>query len=191
MTAAPQSTPYAECKIAMQRALAVSALAAVDGVGANFQFRPASIPIDWSRHDHESPVGAEAQCTREGDPQFLHVADGVRIPALLDGATEGPVNMVRPRDFRGRTARRNCAADRTPARAVGCRSAPLLVRDGARRAALYGKVGWRPQFGLHDAIADTISWWRQRRAAHSRGSFLNAFGFHDESTCCRKGYDAV
>jgi nucleoside-diphosphate-sugar epimerase len=30
---------------------------------------------------------------------------------------------------------------------------------------LYDEVGWRPQLGLHDAIADTISWWRQRMAS--------------------------
>jgi nucleoside-diphosphate-sugar epimerase len=47
---------------------------------------------------------------------------------------------------------------------LGVRSAPsseppLLVPDVER---LYNEVGWRPQFGLPDAIADTISWWRQR-----------------------------
>jgi dTDP-D-glucose 4,6-dehydratase len=39
---------------------------------------------------------------------------------------------------------------------------------------LYDEVGWRPQFGLHDAIADTISWWRQKTVGDDVGVNVDA-----------------
>jgi nucleoside-diphosphate-sugar epimerase len=121
--------------------------------------------------------GREAECTHGRQIRsFLHVADvGSAFAALLDGATEGPVNMGSPDriSVAGLLEEIALQIGRPELVRLGVRSAPpsephLLVPDVQR---LYDEVGWRPQFGLHDAIADTISWWRQRMAS---GAFTAA-----------------
>jgi nucleoside-diphosphate-sugar epimerase len=168
-------TPYAECKIAMQRALAtfgsVRHLSTAWG-RIFFQFGPDEHPDRLVASVIMSLLsGREALCTHGRQIRsFLHVADvGSAFAALLDSVTEGPVNMGSPD--------RNSVAElleeialqigRPELVRLGVRSAPpseppLLVPDVER---LYNEVGWRPQFGLHDAIADTIAWWRQRTPA--------------------------
>jgi nucleoside-diphosphate-sugar epimerase len=164
--------PYAECKIAMQRALAtfgsVRHLSTAWG-RIFFQFGPDEHPDRLVASVIMSLLsGREALCTHGRQIRsFLHVADvGSAFAALLDSVTEGPVNMGSPD--------RNSVAEllegialqigRPELLRLGARSAPpseppLLVPDVER---LYNEVGWRPRFGLHDAIADTIAWWRQR-----------------------------
>jgi nucleoside-diphosphate-sugar epimerase len=168
-------TPYAECKIAMQRALAtfgsVRHLSTAWG-RIFFQFGPDEHPDRLVASVIVNLLsGREALCTHGRQIRsFLHVADvGSAFAALLDSVTEGPVNMGSPD--------RNSVAElleeialqigRPELVRLGVRSAPpseppLLVPDVER---LYNEVGWRPQFGLHDAIADTIAWWRQRTPA--------------------------
>jgi nucleoside-diphosphate-sugar epimerase len=169
------STPYAECKIAMQRALAtfgsVRHLSTAWG-RIFFQFGPDEHPDRLVAHVIMNLLsGREALCTHGRQVRsFLHVADvGSAFAALLDNVTEGPVNMGSPDRISVAGLLEEIAAQigRPELVRLGVRSAPpseplLLVPDVER---LYNEVGWRPEFGLHDAIADTISWWRQRTAS--------------------------
>jgi nucleoside-diphosphate-sugar epimerase len=177
-------TPYAECKIAMQRALAdfgrVRRLSTAWG-RIFFQFGPdehpdrlvASVIVNLL-------AGREAPCTHGRQIRsFLHVADlGSAFAALLDSATEGPVNMGSPGriSVAGLLEEIALQIGRPELVRLGVRSAPpseppLLVPDVER---LYDEVGWRPQFGLHDAIADTISWWRQKTVGDDVGVNVDA-----------------
>jgi nucleoside-diphosphate-sugar epimerase len=168
-------TPYAECKIAMQRALAtfgsVRHLSTAWG-RIFFQFGPDEHPDRLVASVIMNLLsGREALCTHGRQIRsFLHVADvGCAFAALLDSATEGPVNMGSPDRISVGGLLEEIAVQigRPELVRLGARSAPpseppLLVPDVER---LYNEVGWRPQFGLHDAIADTIAWWRQRTAS--------------------------
>jgi nucleoside-diphosphate-sugar epimerase len=165
-------TAYAECKIALQRALAdfgsVRHLSTAWG-RIFFQFGPDEHPDRLVASVIISLLsGREALCTHGKQIRsFLHVADvGSAFAALLDSVTEGPVNM-------GSADRISVARlleeitlqiGRPELVRLGARSAPpsepsLLVPNVER---LYNEVGWRPQFGLQDAIADTIAWWRRK-----------------------------
>jgi nucleoside-diphosphate-sugar epimerase len=165
-------TPYAECKIAMQRALA--AFGSVRHLSTAwgrifFQFGPDEHPDRLVASVIVNLLsGREALCTHGRQIRsFLHVADvGSAFAALLDSVTEGPVNMGSPDRISVAGLLEEIAVQigRPELVRLGVRSAPsseppLLVPDVER---LYNEVGWRPQFGLPDAIADTISWWRQR-----------------------------
>jgi nucleoside-diphosphate-sugar epimerase len=165
-------TPYAECKIAMQRALAAFGSARHLSTAWGrifFQFGPDEHPDRLVASVIMNLLsGREALCTHGRQIRsFLHVADvGSAFAALLDSVTEGPVNMGSPDRISIAGLLEAIAAQigRPELVRLGVRSAPpseppLLVPDVER---LYNEVGWRPQFGLHDAIADTISWWRQR-----------------------------
>ncbi len=168
-------TPYAECKIAMQRALAtfgrVRHLSTAWG-RIFFQFGPDEHPDRLVASVIMNLLsGREALCTHGRQIRsFLHVADlGSAFAALLDSVTEGPVNMGSPDRISVAGLLGEIAAQigRPELVRLGARSAPpseppLLVPDVER---LYNEVGWRPQFRLHDAIADTIAWWRQRTAS--------------------------
>src|SRR3984893_6231760 len=165
-------TPYAECKIAMQRALAdfgsVRRLSTAWG-RIFFQFGPDEYPgrlVASVIRDLLS--GREALCTHGRQIRsFLHVADvGSAFAALLDSATEGPVNMGSPGriSVAGLLEEIALQIGRPELARVGVRSAPpsespMLVPDVER---LDDEVGCRPSFRLHYAIAHTISWWRQR-----------------------------
>jgi nucleoside-diphosphate-sugar epimerase len=164
--------PYAECKIAMQRALAtfgsVRHLSTAWG-RIFFQFGPDEHPDRLVASAIMNLLsGREALCTHGRQIRsFLHVADvGSAFAALLDSATLGPVNIGSPDRVSIASLLGEIALQigRPELVRLGVRSAPpseppLLVPDVER---LYNEVGWRPRFGLHDAIADTISWWRQR-----------------------------
>src|SRR5882757_8452241 len=165
--------PYVECKIAMQKALArfagVHHLSTAWG-RIFYQFGPDEHPDRLVASVIVNLLsGREALCTHGRQIRsFLHVADvGSAFAALLDSAIEGPVNMGSPEriSIAGLLEQIALQIGRPDLVRLGVRSAPLsepalLVPDVER---LYNEVGWRPQFGLHDAIADTISWWRQKQ----------------------------
>jgi nucleoside-diphosphate-sugar epimerase len=168
-------TPYAECKIAMQRALA--AFGSVRHLSTAwgrifFQFGPGEHPDRLVASVIMNLLsGREALCTHGRQIRsFLHVADlGSAFAALLDGVTEGPVNMGSPDriSVAGLLEEIALQIGRPELLRFGVRDAPpseppLLVPDVGR---LYDEVGWRPRFALHDAIADTISWWRRQASA--------------------------
>jgi nucleoside-diphosphate-sugar epimerase len=173
-------TPYAECKIAMQRALAtygsVRHLSTAWG-RIFFQFGPGEHPDRLVASVITNLLsGREALCTHGRQIRsFLHVADlGAAFAALLDSVTEGPVNMGSPDriSIAGLLQEIALQIGRPELLRLGIRSAPpaepsLLVPDVER---LYKEVGWRPRFAMHDAIADTISWWRQRAASGDASS---------------------
>jgi nucleoside-diphosphate-sugar epimerase len=164
-------TPYAACKIGMQRALESCGGArriSTSWGRVFFLFGP-----DEHRHRLVASVilsllsGREAACTHGRQIRsFLHVADvGRAFAALLDSTAVGPVNIGSPErlsiaDLLGQIAIR---IGRPELVRLGGRAAPawepaLLVPDVAR---LYGEVGWRPQFSLGAALDDTIEWWRR------------------------------
>jgi nucleoside-diphosphate-sugar epimerase len=165
-------TPYAECKIAMQRALAafggVRHLSTAWG-RIFFQFGPGEHPDRLVASVIMNLLsGREALCTHGRQIRsFLHVADlGSAFAALLDSVTEGPVNMGSPDriSVAGLLEEIALQIGRPELLRFGARDAPpseppLLVPDVER---LYDEVGWRPRFALNDAIADTISWWRRQ-----------------------------
>ena len=165
-------TPYAECKIAMQRALAIYGSARHVSTAWGrifFQFGPGEHPgrlVASVIRDLLS--GREALCTHGRQIRsFLHVADvGSAFAALLDSVTEGPVNVGSPDriSVAGLLEQIALQIGRPELVRLGVRSAPptepsLLVPDVER---LYNEVGWRPRFAMPDAIADTIAWWRRR-----------------------------
>jgi nucleoside-diphosphate-sugar epimerase len=171
--------PYAECKIAMQRALAT--FGSVRHISTAwgrifFQFGPDEHPDRLVASVIVNLLsGREALCTHGRQIRsFLHVADvGSAFAALLDSATEGPVNMGSPDriSVAGLLEEIGLQIGRPELLRFGARDAPpseppLLVPAVER---LYNEVGWRPQFGLSEAIADTISWWR-RKTVRGAGS---------------------
>jgi nucleoside-diphosphate-sugar epimerase len=171
-------TPYAECKIEMQRALA--AFGRDRGVATAwgrifFQFGPDEHPDRLVASVIRNLLaGREAPCTHGRQIRsFLHVADvGAAFAALLDSETEGPVNVGSPARISVAGLLQEIAAQigrpellRLGARAAPPSEPPLLVPDVVR---LYGEVGWRPQFDLPHAVADTIAWWRET-LGESRG----------------------
>jgi nucleoside-diphosphate-sugar epimerase len=168
-TGAP--TPYAACKIALQRSLAQ--VASERGFSAAwgrifFQYGPdepasrlvPSVILDLLAN-REANVSHGRQIR-----SFLHVADvGAAFAAVLDSRLEGPVNV-------GSGERISIAelVDRV-ARQIG---RPDLVRLGARESPpgepavllpdigrLRNEVEFEPRYGLDEGLADTIAWWRQ------------------------------
>lgn len=163
-------SPYAACKLALERTFAAAQLSTAWG-RLFFQFGPhehprrlvASVIVDLL-------AGRAALCSHGRQVRsFLHVADvGAAFAALLDSAVRGPVNI-------GSAERTSIAAlveriarhiERPELVRLGARSAPpgepaVLVPDVARLA---GEVGWQPGFNLETAIADTVAWWRSALA---------------------------
>ena len=167
-------TPYAACKIALQKSLA--------------QFsREEKLSSAWGRiffqfgpHEHPDRLVAsvirhllreqEALCTHGRQVRsFLHVADvGAAFAHLLDSDVQGPVNIgsderISLSDLINRIA---LQIGRPELVRLGARSAPggeppLLVPDVGR---LRDEVRWRPQLSLSAGLADTIAWWRGRLA---------------------------
>jgi nucleoside-diphosphate-sugar epimerase len=163
---------YAECKIAMQRALEEFGRAHDISTAWGrmfFQFGPgehpqrlvASVIIDLLS-------GREALCSHGRQIRsFLHAADvGRAFAALLGSDIEGPVNIgsgerISVAELLGRIAR-----------SIG---RPELLKLGARRSLpfepdillpdvgrLRREVGWTPRLTLDQGIADAIDWWRER-----------------------------
>ncbi len=161
---------YARCKLAMARTLAQFAQAhRLSSAWGRifFQFGPhehpqrlvASVILNLLR-------GLDAPCTHGRQIRsFLHVSDvGSAFAALLQGNVEGPVNIGsgEPVSLGWLLQRIGLQIGRPELVRLGARPAPpaeppVLIPAVER---LRREVGWRPNIGLDQAIADTISWWR-------------------------------
>jgi nucleoside-diphosphate-sugar epimerase len=173
------ATPYAECKIAMQKALA--RFGKVHGMSTAwgrifFQFGPHEHPDRLVAHVIISLLaGRNALCSHGRQIRsFLHVADvGGAFAALLDSDVEGPVNIgsgerISLAELVGQVGSQIGRPDllRLGARSTSPSEPALLVPEVQR---LYTEVGWRPEFTLSAGIADTIAWWRAKLAGDGGG----------------------
>lgn len=173
-------TLYAQCKLAMQKALAD--FGAAHGVSTAwgrifFQYGPDEHPDRLvSSAIANLLVGREALCSHGRQIRsFLHVADvGSAFAALLDSPVEGPVNIGSDDWMAIAELIEEIAVQvgRTDLVRLGARSAPpseppLLVPDIER---LRTEVGWRPHFDVPTGIADTIDWWRKKLASGDKGA---------------------
>jgi nucleoside-diphosphate-sugar epimerase len=175
--AATPLSPYASCKIALQKRLAEFAkeehLSSAWG-RIFFQYGPFEHP------DRLVPsvirhllLNQEALCTHGRQIRsFLHVADvGAAFASLLDSGIEGPVNIgseerIVLADLIERIAHQIGRPDlvRLGARSAPTAEPPLLVPDIHR---LRDEVHWQPRFTLDKGIAETIVWWRSRLSSPS------------------------
>jgi nucleoside-diphosphate-sugar epimerase len=165
-------SPYAECKIALQAALAEFGRQAQLSTAWGrifFQFGPDEHPdrlvpsvICNLLQNREAPCSHGRQIR-----SFLHVADvGAAFAAVLDSELQGPVNIgsderIALADLIDRIGGQ---IGRPDLLRIGARPAPpqepaLLVPDIHR---LRDQVGWRPRLTLNEGIADAIAWWRNR-----------------------------
>ncbi len=171
-TAGRVPSPYARCKLELQRELAHAT-------------RVAGASSAWGRvflqfGPHEPPArlvpsvirpllrGEDVPCSHGRQVRgFLHVADvGDAFAALLASRVEGAVNVGSDRSITiaglidaiaariDRSGRIRRGAIPAPAD-----EPPVLVADVPR---LRREVVWVPSFGLEAAIDDTIDWWRAR-----------------------------
>jgi nucleoside-diphosphate-sugar epimerase len=168
------ATPYAACKIAMQRSL--EDYGRSHGVSTAwgrifFQYGPgehrdrliASVIVNLL-------AGREARCTHGRQIRsFLHVEDvGAAFAALLASPVQGPVNIgsgdrIAITELLERLAREIGRPDLLK---LGARAAPpgepaLLAPDLAR---LREEVRWSPRWPLDEGLKDTVRWWRARLA---------------------------
>jgi nucleoside-diphosphate-sugar epimerase len=172
--AAAKPSPYAECKIALQRFLEEysrdSGLSAAWG-RIFFQFGPDEHPqrlvpsvICNLLANRQAPCSHGRQIR-----SFLHVADvGAAFAAVLDSRLEGPVNI-------GSDERLSIAQlvygiagqiGRSDLVRLGALEAPagepaVLLPDVER---LHRELGFKPRHTLEGGLADTIAWWRHRLA---------------------------
>jgi nucleoside-diphosphate-sugar epimerase len=168
-------SPYAACKIALQRTL--------DDFGRREQLSTAWGRIFFQFGPHEHPdrlvpsvicnllLNREAPCSHGRQVRsFLHVADvGEAFAAVLDSELEGPVNIgsderIALADLVERIGRQ---IGRPELLRIGARPAPprepsLLVPEIHR---LRDEARWRARFTLNDGLSDTIAWWRGRLLA--------------------------
>jgi len=179
-------SPYAACKIGLQRTLA--------DVGRREHLSTAWGRIFFQFGPHEHPdrlvpfvicnllQGREAPCSHGRQIRsFLHVADvGAAFAAVLDSELEGPVNIgsgerVALADLLGRIGRQIGCADllRLGARPAPPHEPPVLVPEVRR---LLEEARWRPRLTLNEALSDTIAWWRRTLAAGAGGSLPEAPG---------------
>jgi nucleoside-diphosphate-sugar epimerase len=168
------ATPYAACKIAMQRSL--EEYGRSHGLSSAwgrifFQYGPgeprerliASVIVNLL-------AGHEARCTHGRQIRsFLHVEDvAAAFAALLASSAQGPVNIgsgdrIAIAELLQRVAR---DIGRPELLKLGARAAPpgepaLLVPDIGRLSA---EVGWSPRRALDEGLQDTVRWWRARLA---------------------------
>jgi nucleoside-diphosphate-sugar epimerase len=165
-------SPYAECKIALQTALAE--------FGHQEQLSTAwgRIFFQFGPHEHPDRLVPSVICNllqhREAPTShgrqirsFLHVADvGAAFAAVLDSELQGPVNIgsderIALADLIDRIGRQIGRPDllRIGARPASPQEPTLLVPDIHR---LRDQVRWRPRLTLDEGLADTIAWWRNR-----------------------------
>lgn len=166
---------YAECKIAMCRALE-------DFGGAHdvstawgrifFQYGPGEHPQRLVASVIIALLsGGEALCTHGRQIRsYLHVADvGAAFAAILDSTVEGPVNVgsgqrISIGELLLRVAQH---IGRPDLLRLGARGAPtgepeILVPDIDR---LSREVGFSPRLTLDEGLADAIDWWRRKISA--------------------------
>jgi nucleoside-diphosphate-sugar epimerase len=168
------ATPYAACKIAMQRSL--------EEYGRSHGLSNAwgRIFFQYGPAEHRERLiasvilnllaGREARCTHGRQVRsFLHVEDvGAAFAALLTSSVQGPVNMgsgerIAIADLLERLAR---DIGRPELLKLGARPAPpgeplLLVPDIDRLSL---EVGFSPRWRLDQGLKDTVRWWRARVA---------------------------
>jgi nucleoside-diphosphate-sugar epimerase len=171
---AASMSPYAECKIALQRTLADF------GRRENLSTAWGRIFYQFGPHEHPNRLvpsvicnlllNREAPCSHGGQIRsFLHVADvGAAFAAVLDSGLEGPVNVgsderIALADLLERIGRQ---IGRPDLLRLGARPAPpqepsLLVPEIRR---LRDEARWRPRFSLNEGLSDTIAWWRSRQS---------------------------
>jgi nucleoside-diphosphate-sugar epimerase len=170
-------SPYAECKIALQRSVADFGREEYMSTAWGrifFQFGPYEDPqrlvpsvIRNLLLNREAPSSHGNQIR-----SFLHAADvGEAFAAVLDSELEGPVNVgsdekIAIKDLLTRIAGQIGRADllRPGARPAAPRDPPLLVPEIRR---LRDEAGWRPRFTLDQGLSDTIAWWRAHLDAGS------------------------
>jgi nucleoside-diphosphate-sugar epimerase len=173
-------SPYAACKIALQRTLAEFGRREHMSTAWGrifFQFGPYEHPdrlvpsvIRHLLQDREAPCSQGTQIR-----SFLHVADvGAAFAAVLDSELEGPVNIgsderIALADLIGRIGLQLGRADlvRLGARPTPATEPPLLV---PRIGRLRDEARWRPRFTLDEGLSDTIGWWRDRLLAGAGSS---------------------
>ncbi len=162
---------YAECKIAMYRAL--------EDFG-----RAHDVSTAWGRiffqygpGEHRDRLvasviiallsGREALCTHGRQIRsYLHVADvGAAFAAILDGTVEGPINVGSGQRISIGELLQHVARHigRPDLLRLGARNAPaaepeILVPDIDR---LRREVGFSPRLTLDEGLADAIDWWRR------------------------------
>jgi nucleoside-diphosphate-sugar epimerase len=168
-------SPYAECKIALQAALAEF------GRQERLSTAWGRIFFQFGPHEHPDRLvpsvicnllqNREAPCSHGRQIRsFLHVADvGAAFAAVLDSELEGPVNIgsderIALADLIDRIGRQ---IGRPDLLRIGARPAPpqepaLLVPNIHR---LREQVRWRPRYTLNEGLADTIAWWRHQLSA--------------------------
>jgi nucleoside-diphosphate-sugar epimerase len=170
--AAARASPYAACKIALQRILAE--------VGRREHLSTAwgRIFFQFGPYEHPDRLVPSVICNlllnraallSHGRQirSFLHVADvGEAFAAVLDSELEGPVNIgsderIALAELVGRIGRE---VGRPELLRLGARSSPpqeptLLVPEIHR---LRDEARWRPRFTLNEGLRDTIAWWRGR-----------------------------
>jgi nucleoside-diphosphate-sugar epimerase len=168
-------SPYAECKIALQRTLAEF------GRREHLSTAWGRIFFQFGPHEHPDRLvpsvicnllmNREALCSQGSQVRsFLYVADvGAAFAALLDSELEGPVNIgsgegIALADFINRMARLIGRPDlvRLGARPTPAREPALLLPKVHR---LRDEVRWRPRLTLNEGLNDTIAWWRSRLLA--------------------------
>jgi nucleoside-diphosphate-sugar epimerase len=164
------ATPYAACKIALQKTLA--------DFGRREQLSTAWGRIFFQFGPYEHPdrlvpsvirnllLDREAPCSHGRQIRsFLHVADvGAAFAAILDSELEGPVNIG--------SDERIALSDLIDRIGVQI-GRPELLRFGVRPAPaqepsvlipvihrLRDEARWRPRFTLDAGLRDTIAWWR-------------------------------
>jgi nucleoside-diphosphate-sugar epimerase len=168
-------TPYAACKLALQRSL--DEFGSAHGLSTAwgrifFQYGPgeprqrlvASVIVALL-------TGREALCTHGRQIRsFLHVADlGAAFAALLDSGVTGAVNVgsaerISIAQLLEQLARQIGRPDllKLGAREAPPEEPPLLLPDTGR---LRDEVGFRPKWALDAGLADTVRWWRGALAA--------------------------
>jgi nucleoside-diphosphate-sugar epimerase len=166
------ASPYAACKIALQRILAE--------VGRREHLSTAwgRIFFQFGPYEHPDRLVPSVICNlllnraallSHGRQirSFLHVADvGEAFATVLDSELEGPVNIgsderIALAELVGRIGRE---VGRPELLRLGARPSPpqeptLLVPEIHR---LRDEARWRPRFTLNEALSDTIVWWRGR-----------------------------
>ncbi len=164
-------TPYAECKLALQRELeAVGRRAGRSSAWGRIflQFGPAEHP------DRLVPsvirrllANQEALCSHGRQVRsFLHAADvGGAFAALLASEVQGPINVGSDRSITLAGLVDMIAAQigrsdlvRLGANPPAAAEPAILVPDTRR---LRDELRWTPKFELGTGLADTIAWWRE------------------------------
>lgn len=167
------STPYGQCKHALQALLAAyCGMAGLSWAWGRifFLYGPREHPLRLVSsvimallREQPAPCSSGLQMR-----DFLHVADvAAAFVALLESNVQGAVNVASgtPVSIREVVTQIAVALGRVDllrlgARPVAASEPPLLAADVRR---LVDEVKWRPQYDLGSGLASTIAWWRDNR----------------------------